>query len=222
MLSPNQPTIIYALRGLAYFELRIWGPNADLHSGIFGGVVDNPANVLAKLIAGMHDENGTVTLPDFYDKVRKISPQESEELSRIGMDENFFKKITGVPALGGEKNYPPVERIGARPTLDVNGLYSGYIEPGAKTIIPAYAMAKISTRLVPDQDPKDVEKGLTAYLEANAPDTIKWELINMSGAPAYITDEAPGVDLFMKALEETWHVKPIKKREGGPSQWRLP
>ena len=131
------------------------------------------------------------------------------------MDENFFKKITGVPALGGEKNYPPVERIGARPTLDVNGLYSGYIEPGAKTIIPAYAMAKISTRLVPDQDPKDVEKSLTAYLEANAPDTIKWELINMSGAPAYITDEAPGVDLFMKALEETWHVKPIKKREGG-------
>ena len=215
MLSPNQPTIIYALRGLAYFELRIWGPNADLHSGIFGGVVDNPANVLAKLIAGMHDENGTVTLPGFYDKVRKISPQESEELSRIGMDENFFKKITGVPALGGEKNYPPVERIGARPTLDVNGLYSGYIEPGAKTIIPAYAMVKISTRLVPDQDPKDVEKGLTAYLEANAPDTIKWELINMSGAPAYITDEAPGVDLFMKALEETWHVKPIKKREGG-------
>ena len=215
MLAPDKPTIIYALRGLAYFELRIYGPNADLHSGIFGGVVDNPANVLAKLIADMHDENGSVTLPGFYDKVRKISPQESEDLSRIGMDEAFFKKITGVSALGGEKKYPPVERIGARPTLDVNGLYAGYIEPGAKTIIPAYAMAKISTRLVPDQDPKDVEKGLKAYLESHVPDTVRYELINMSGAPAYITDDAPGVDLFMKALEDTWHVKPIKKREGG-------
>ncbi len=131
------------------------------------------------------------------------------------MNDEFFKKISGVPALGGEQAFPPVERIGARPTLDVNGLYAGYIEPGAKTIIPAYAMAKISTRLVPDQDPKDVEKGLTAYLESHVPDTVKWELISMSGAPAYITDEAPGVDLFMQALEETWHVKPIKKREGG-------
>lgn len=215
MLAPDKPTIIYALRGLAYFELRIYGPNADLHSGIFGGVVDNPANVLAKLIADMHDENGSVTLPGFYDKVRKISPQESEDLSRIGMEEAFFKKITGVSALGGEKKYPPVERIGARPTLDVNGLYAGYIEPGAKTIIPAYAIAKISTRLVPDQDPKDVEKGLKAYLESHVPNTVRYELINMSGAPAYITDDAPGVDLFMKALEDTWHVKPIKKREGG-------
>jgi acetylornithine deacetylase/succinyl-diaminopimelate desuccinylase-like protein len=215
MLSPEQPSIIYALRGLAYFELRVYGPSADLHSGIFGGVVANPANVLAKLIAGMHDENGSVTLPGFYDKVRKISAEESEELSRIGMDEDFFKSISGVPALGGEKDYPPVERIGARPTLDVNGLYAGYIEPGAKTIIPAYAMAKISTRLVPDQDPKEVEKGLIAYLEANAPETVRWELDYMSGAEAYITEEIPGVDIFMKALEDTWHVKPIMKREGG-------
>ena len=215
MLSPAKPTIIYALRGLAYFELRVYGPNADLHSGIFGGVVANPANVLAKLIAGMHDEHGHITLPGFYDEVRRISPQESEDLSRIGMDEDFFKAISGVPALGGEDNYPPVERIGARPTLDVNGLYAGYIEPGAKTIIPAYAMAKISTRLVPDQDPRAVEKSLIAYLEANVPDTVRWELDYMSGAEAYLTEEAPGVDLFMKALEDTWQVKPIKKREGG-------
>lgn len=215
MLAPDKPTIIYALRGLAYFELRVYGPDADLHSGIFGGVVDNPANVLANLIAGMHDENGAISLPGFYDKVRKISAQESDDLSRIGMDDEFFKKITGVSALGGEKDFPPVERIGARPTLDVNGLYAGYIEPGAKTIIPAYAMAKISTRLVPDQDPKDVEKSLVAYLKSHVPDTVRWELEYMSGAPAYITDEAPGVDLFMKALEETWQVTPIKKREGG-------
>ncbi len=216
MLSPEKPTITYALRGLAYFELRIYGPNADLHSGIFGGVVDNPANVLCKLIADMHDEHGHITLPGFYDQVRKITPEESDDLSRIGMDEQFFMDITGVPALGGEVGFPPVERIGARPTLDVNGIYAGYIEKGAKTIIPAYAMAKISTRLVPDQDPEDVHESLKAYLEKHVPDTVRWELDFMSGAPAYITEkQAPGVDLFIKALADTWHVEPLKKREGG-------
>lgn len=216
MLSPDKPTITYALRGLAYFELRIDGPNADLHSGIFGGVVDNPANVLSKLIADMHDEHGHITLPGFYDKVRDLSAEESDDLSRIGMDEKFFKDITGVPELGGEKGFPPVERIGARPTLDVNGLYAGFIEKGAKTIIPAYAMAKISTRLVPDQDPKDVHEILKAYLEKHVPDTVRWELDFMSGAPAYITEtQAPGVDLFIKALADTWQVEPLKKREGG-------
>lgn len=216
MLAPDKPTIIYALRGMAYFELRIYGPNADLHSGIFGGVVDNPANILSQLIAGMHNENGTVTLPGFYDQVREISETEKLELSRVGMDEAFFKGITDVPALGGETGFSPVERVGARPTLDVNGLYSGYIEKGAKTIIPAYAMAKISTRLVPDQSPQAVHESLKAYLETHVPSTVRWELEFMSGAPAYITEEqAPGVDKFIQALKETWQVEPLKKREGG-------
>jgi acetylornithine deacetylase/succinyl-diaminopimelate desuccinylase-like protein len=216
MLAPDKPTITYALRGMAYFELRIYGPSADLHSGIFGGVVANPANVLSKLIAGMHDDQGRVTLPGFYDKVRDLSAQEREELSRIGMDEAFFKQIAGVPALNGEAGFAPVERVGARPTLDVNGLYSGYIEPGAKTIIPAYAMAKISTRLVPDQDPAEVHEAMKAYLESNAPDTVRWELDYMSGAPAYINEEeVPGLDLFIQALKDTWQVEPLKKREGG-------
>lgn len=216
MLSPDKPSITYALRGLAYFELRISGPNADLHSGIFGGVVANPANVLCKLIAEMHDEDGHVTLPGFYDKVREITPEEREDLSKIGMDEKFFKDITGVPALGGEAGFPPVERIGARPTLDVNGLYAGYIEKGAKTIIPAYAMAKISTRLVPDQDPKDVHESMKAFLEEHVPDTVRWELEYMSGAAAYITEkDVQGVDHFIQALADTWQVEPLKKREGG-------
>ncbi len=216
MLTPDKPTITYALRGLAYFELRIFGPNADLHSGIFGGVVDNPANVLCKLVADMHDENGHITLPGFYDKVREITPKESEDLSRIGMDDAFFKDISGVPALGGETGFPPVERIGARPTLDVNGLYAGYIEKGAKTIIPAYAMAKISTRLVPDQDPEDVHESLKAYLEEHVPDTVRWELEYMSGAAAYITEkDVQGMDHFIQALADTWQVEPLKKREGG-------
>ncbi|MDY6872355.1 MAG: dipeptidase [Chloroflexota bacterium] len=216
MLAPDQPTVIYALRGMAYFEVRIYGPNADLHSGIFGGVIANPANVLAALIAGMHDDQGRVTLPGFYDNVRELSNQEREDLSRIGMDEAFFKDISGVPALAGESGFTPVERVGARPTLDVNGLYAGYIEPGAKTIIPAYAMAKISTRLVPDQQPHAVQEGLEAYLEANVPDTVRWELDYMSGAPAYINEnDVAGLDLFIQALRDTWQVEPLKKREGG-------
>ncbi len=216
MLAPDKPTIIYALRGIAYFELRVYGPDADLHSGIFGGVIDNPANVLSQLIAGMHDEKGKVTLPGFYDKVRNISKEESEQLSRIGMDESFFKDITGVKELGGETGFSPVERVGARPTLDVHGLYAGYIEAGAKTIIPSYAMAKLSCRLVPDQDPKTIHNCLKAYLEKHAPKTVKWELDYMSGAPAYIKEEqSPGVNKFINALFDTWGVHPLLKREGG-------
>jgi len=216
MIAPDKPTIIYGLRGLAYFELRVYGPKADLHSGIFGGVVANPANVLCKLIAGMHDENGKVTLPGFYEHVRDLSENEREELSRIGLDDIFYKEMTGVSALNGEIGYTPVERAGARPTLDINGLYAGYIEKGAKTIIPAYATAKISTRLVPDQDPILVHEGMKTYLEANVPDTVTWELEYMSGAPAYINaEETPGLELFIKALKETWHMQPLMKREGG-------
>lgn len=216
MLTPDKPTIIYALRGMAYFELNITGPIADLHSGIFGGVIDNPANILSQLLAGMHDKQGRVTLPGFYDTVREISDEEREQLSNIGMDEAFFKEMTGVPALGGEEDFSPVERVGARPTLDINGLYSGYIEKGAKTIIPAFAMAKLSTRLVPDQDPESIHLSLKRYLEENVPNTVRWNLEMLSGAPAYITDEqAPGVERFIAALKETWEVEPVLKREGG-------
>ncbi|MDW7753611.1 MAG: dipeptidase [Brevefilum sp.] len=216
MIAPDKPTIVYGLRGLAYFELRIFGPKADLHSGIFGGVVANPANVLCKLIAGMHDENGKVTLPGFYDYVRDLTENEREELSRIGLDDNFYKEMSGVSALHGELGYTPVERACARPTLDVNGFYAGYIEKGAKTIIPAFATAKISTRLVPNQDPILVHEGMKSYLEANVPDTVTWELEYMSGAPAYINaEETPGLELFIEALKETWHMQPLMKREGG-------
>jgi len=216
MLAPDKPTITYALRGMAYFELRLYGPETDLHSGVFGGVVGNPANIISKVIAGMHDNKGHVTLPGFYDNVRKISDEESKQLSKLGMHEEFFLSITRVPALSGEEGFEPVERVGARPTLDVNGLYAGYIEPGAKTVIPAYAMSKISTRLVPDQDPNEIHQSLLNYLEENVPESVRWELDLLSGAPAYITKEqAPGVEAFANALEATWGVEPLKKREGG-------
>ena len=216
MLAPDKPTIIYSLRGMAYFELRIFGPNADLHSGIFGGVISNPANVISKVIAALHDQSGKVTIPGFYTKVRKISRKERSEMLRIGMDDEFFMEMTGVPALSGETGYQPVERIGSRPTLDVNGIYSGYIEPGAKTIIPSYAMAKFSTRLVPDQNPEEIFHHLQDFLGKIIPGSVRWELDYLSGAKAYLTDEnAPGVDLFKQALKETWNVDPIMKREGG-------
>ena len=216
MLAPDKPTIVYALRGMAYFELRLFGPNADLHSGVFGGVIDNPANVLSKVLAGMHDENGCVTLPNFYNDVRAITEQERDQLSNLGMDEAFYQKLTGVSALGGEDGFQPIERVGARPTLDINGLYAGFIDKGAKTIIPAYAMAKISTRLVPNQDPEQIQRSLCDYLEQKVPNTVRWELDFLSGAPGYLVeDHAPGVERFIDALRNTWDVEPLLKPEGG-------
>jgi acetylornithine deacetylase/succinyl-diaminopimelate desuccinylase-like protein len=216
MIAPDKPTIVYALRGMAYFELRIFGPKADLHSGMFGGVVENPANVLSQLIAGMKDENGAITLPGFYDRVRKIGTEEHQALSKLGMDATFYKNISGVPELGGEPAYLPVERTSARPTLDVNGIYSGFTGEGAKTIIPASAMAKISTRLVPDQDPEEAHASMRTYLEQNVPSTVRWELEYMSGAPAYINhDNTRGLSSFKEALRTTWGVEPLMKREGG-------
>jgi len=144
------------------------------------------------------------------------APKEREALARLGMDEKYYKQISGAPALSGETGFTLVERIGARPSLDVNGLYAGYIEKGAKTVIPAYAMAKISTRLVPDQDPNDVHESLKTFLEKNVPETVSWELDFLSGAPAYInTDDVIGLSQFKEALKKTWGVAPVLKREGG-------
>ena len=216
MISADDPTITYALRGLSYFELKVFGPEHDLHSGLYGGVVHNPAIVLAEFIAGMHDQSGKVTLPGFYDRVRELSPEERQELARLPMDEEFYLQQTGAPALYGEAGFTPVERAGARPTLDVNGLYSGFIGTGSKTVLPAYAMAKISMRLVPDQDPKEVEDGLAAYLKAHAPRTVRWELTNLAGNRPSISDiHHPATRAMARALETTWGKAPLYKREGG-------
>jgi acetylornithine deacetylase/succinyl-diaminopimelate desuccinylase-like protein len=216
MIGPDAPTITYTLRGLAYFELRVYGPASDLHSGIYGGVVHNPANALAELIAGMHDAEGRVTLPGFYDKVRPLTRDERAELARLPTDEKYYLKQTGVPALYGEAGYTPAERTGARPTLDVNGLLSGFTGAGSKTVIPAWAMAKISTRLVPDQDPADVAKQLHAYFEAKAPKDIRWEVIEMHGGTPSISDRNnAGVRAMSKAMESVWGMQPYFRREGG-------
>jgi len=216
MIAADVPTITYGLRGLAYFELRLFGPDHDLHSGQFGGAIHNPAQVLCELVAGMHDNQGRVTLPGFYDRVRDLTSDERIELARLPMDETFYLKQTGAPALRGEAGYSVMERVGARPTLEVNGLLSGFTGEGSKTVLPAKAMAKISMRLVPDQDPGEVHQQLHSYLEKQAPPTVKWELINLVGGPASITDiHIPAVSALSDALFAVWGKRPVFRREGG-------
>lgn len=215
MVSPDRPTIVYGLRGMSYFELRINGPKADLHSGQFGGVVDNPAHVLSKIIAGLHDEAGKVTLPGFYHRVRPLSDTDREKISALNIPDARYLHLTGVPKLYGEAGFSALERIGARPTLDVNGIYSGFIGEGGKTIIPAYAKAKISCRLVPDQDPDEIFESFKQYAKIHVPETVTYKIIKISGAPAYLTDNAPGMDHLINAFEAIWETKVVFKREGG-------
>ncbi len=216
MIGAEYPTITYGLRGLAYMELRVYGPNKDLHSGLFGGTIHNPAQALAELVAGMHDKNGRITLPGFYKKVRKLSEGEHKDFKRLPTDKKFYLDQTGVPALWGEAEYTPAERVGARPTLEVNGLLSGFTEPGSKTVLPAYAMAKISCRLVPDQTPEETVKQMEAYLKAKAPKDIRWELISLHHAGTAITDlNSAGVKAMADGLKTVWGKRPLFRREGG-------
>lgn len=216
ILAPDLPTITYALRGLAYFEIRLSGPSQDLHSGVFGGIVHNPAQVLCELIAGMHDSQGRVTLPGFYDSVLPMSAEERSELARLPIDDDTYLGQTGAPALWGESGFTPVERLGGRPTLEVNGLLSGFTGEGSKTVLPAQAMAKISCRLVPDQDPDVVQEQLLRYLEEQAPETVRYEVIKHAGSPASISDRhSAAIQAIYKALESVWGLPPVFRREGG-------
>lgn len=216
MLAADFPTLTYALRGLAYFELRVYGPEHDLHSGLFGGVVHNPAQALIELIAGMHDANGRVTLPGYYDAVRDMSAEERADIARLPMSDEFYLAQTGAPELWGEKGYTAAERIGGRPTLEVNGFLSGFTGAGSKTVIPAWAMAKISMRLVPDQNPDEVYRQLIQYLKEHAPSTVRWEVIRMAGGPASFTNpNHPAAQAMSLAMESIWGMRPVFKREGG-------
>lgn len=216
ILRPDLPALTYGLRGLAYFELWVYGPAQDLHSGTFGGAVANPATVLCELIAGMHDADGRITLPGFYDRVRHLSDEERAELARLPLTDDDWRAMTGVPQLAGEKGFTTIERLGARPTLDVNGIWSGFTGTGAKTVLPAKAMAKISMRLVPHQDPSAVEQQLGAYLQQHAPPTVRWELKKLAGAPAVLVNrDTPAMRAAVQAMQATFGVKPVFKLEGG-------
>jgi len=216
MIAVDKPTITYSLRGLAYFEVHVWGPDHDLHSGLYGGTVHNPAQALIELVAGLHDEKGRITLPGFYDPVRPLSAEEHAQMKKLPMDEAFYKEQTGVPELWGEPDYLPVERVGARPTLEVNGFLSGFTGEGTKTVLPARAMTKLSCRLVPDQKPHEVHQQLIRYMEANAPKDIHWEVKLLSIGPSAITDrKLPAIQSMAKAMETVWGAPPLFKREGG-------
>ncbi len=216
ILAADTPAITYGLRGLAYFEIRLQGADRDLHSGRFGGAVPNPGNALAKLIAGMHDEQGRVTLPGFYTKVLPLSDKERDGLAKLPEDEAWWKAQSGSNVLSGEIGYTPTERASARPTLDVNGLLCGFTGEGSKTVLPSKAMAKISMRLVPNQVSADTETSLRQYLEDNMPAGISWELLNLAGGePAMIDVNSAAVRAASEAFQKTWGKAPLFDREGG-------
>jgi len=216
MLGADTPSLTYALRGLAYFEIRLQGPATDLHSGTFGGAVVNPGNVIANLIAGMKDENYRITLPGFYDDVQPLSEEEREELLKLPQTDEWWMKQSGTDKLDGERGYSATERASARPTLDVNGIYCGFIGEGSKTVLPSKAMAKISMRLVPDQKPEMIKKSLEAYLEQNTPPGISWELEDLSSAiPGIIDRDSTTVSAAIIAIEKVWNKTPLFHREGG-------
>lgn len=212
MLDADTPSICYSLRGGAGFVLEIFGPGQDIHSGEYGGVIQNPIHVLSRLIASLHDENGHITLPGFYDRVRQVDEEEHSEFARLPMDDAFLLKHSGAPALWGEPGFLPVERIGARPTFEVVQFVAG--QP--KSAIPAKATARISFRLVPDQVPEEVQQQFREYLKANLPPTVTWELQNLMGSPAVITNrKSPEVLAMAEALETAFGKRPTFQRSGG-------
>lgn len=216
MLSVSVPAITYGLRGLAYFELRITGPKQDLHSGQYGGIIHNPAQVLCEVVSKLHDEHGRITLPGFYEKVRPVDPEERAHFAALKQEDSIFIQQTGVKKLWGETGFTAVERIGLRPTLEINGINSGFSGPGAKTVIPSSAMAKISMRLVPDQEPDQVRIQLERFLKENMPDTVQWELDELAGGPASLTDlNRQEVQALVDALAHVWGQKPVFQRSGG-------
>jgi len=216
MFSPEIPAIVYSLRGLVFFELKIIGPERDLHSGMFGGIVHNPAVALAEILARLHDNDGKIAIPGYYDHVRELSADERRELARLPVDDAIYLAQTGAPKLWGEKEYTPTERIGARPTLEINGMISGFTGSGTKTVLPSYAVAKLSSRIVADQTPEDLHHKFRAYLEKIIPPTVRWELTYMGGSLPSATDPHNPYSIALeKALEAVWGVRPVYKREGG-------
>ena len=214
--APGVPAITYGLRGIAYFELKLMGAKQDLHSGVFGGGVSNPANALAKVLAGLIDAEGRVTVPGFYDDVTPLTKQERAEFGALPFDEAAFRKQLGVDALSGEAGFTTLERRWARPTFDVNGLTSGYQGEGAKTVLPARASAKLSFRLVPNQDPHKIAAGLRERLAELLPAGVRMELIEHHGAPGVVIRlDSPYLQAAANAIETGFGRRPVFIREGG-------
>ena len=216
MFAPGVPSITYGLRGLAYTEVTLRGPNRDLHSGIYGGAVDNPANALSRIIADLHDEDHRVAIPGFYDNVRDLTPEERETYAKLPFDEERWKEEIDIDAVLTEKGYTTLEAISARPTLDVNGIWGGYTGEGAKTVLPATAHAKISMRLVPNQKTEDIYDKLEAFLEERVPDTMKLEFKRLHGGkPVLVDTESTAMQAAKDAMGDVFGKEPFFVRNGG-------
>jgi acetylornithine deacetylase/succinyl-diaminopimelate desuccinylase-like protein len=216
LYNETTPGICYSLKGLAYMEIRVSGPGMDLHSGSYGGTVQNPGNVLAEIVAKLKDEDGRCLVPGFYDDVLELDQEERDGFAELGYTDEILCQETGAPAAYGEKGFTTLERMWARPTCDVNGLLSGYGGEGAKTIIPAKAMAKVSMRLVPNQEPAKIAKAFTNYVQEIAPAGVKVEVIDHHGAnPVLVPRKSEMMTAGMKALEQGFGAKPVFIREGG-------
>lgn len=216
MFGEDQPSITYGLRGLAYMEVHVQGPNRDLHSGVYGGAVDNPANVLANIISKLKDDDGVVQVEGFYDDVEAMTPEMRNAYSKLPFDEEEYKKNLQLKEVHGEKGYSSLERASARPTLDVNGFWSGYQGEGAKTVLPAKAGAKISMRLVPDQHPDRIAELFTKHVKSLAPDTVTVEVkAHHGGHPVVIDLDYYGLKAAAKAFETVYNKEVLFAREGG-------
>ena len=216
MISKNTPSITTGLRGLSYVEVEVTGPNRDLHSGIYGGAVANPINILAKMISSLHDDNNRITIPGFYKNVKDLSKKERIEMSKAPFSIENYKKELGIDDVYGEKGYTTNERNSIRPTLDVNGIWGGYTGEGAKTVIPSKAFAKISMRLVPNQDHNEITKLFKKHFEKIAPNGVKVNVTPHHGGKAYVTPiDNDGYQAAAKAYKTTFGKSPIPQRGGG-------
>ncbi len=216
MLSMENPSITTGLRGLSYLEVEVVGPNRDLHSGLYGGAVANPINILAQMIASLTDENNKITIPGFYDKVREASKEERALIAEIPFDLEEYKKKIDIGDIHGEDGYSTIERTGIRPTLDVNGIWGGYIGEGAKTVLPSKANAKISMRLVPNQDEEEIAQLFKKHFEAIAPKSVKVKVTPHHGATPYVMPiNIPEYEAASEAIEKTFKKTPVPVHAGG-------
>ncbi len=216
MLANDVPSITTGLRGVSYFQVEVTGPNRDLHSGVYGGAVANPVNVLCSMITSLIDEKGRITIPGFYDDVEEVSAAERAEMAKVPFDLEAFKKDLGIEAVQGEEGYSTTERTSIRPSLDVNGIWGGYTGEGAKTVLPSKAYAKISMRLVPNQKSSKIDKLFEDYIRQLAPPSVKVEVIPIQrGEPVVTPTNSKAYQAASRAFEQTFSKAPIPVRSGG-------
>jgi acetylornithine deacetylase/succinyl-diaminopimelate desuccinylase-like protein len=216
MFAPGLPSVLSSLRGLAYFQIDVQGPAQDLHSGSYGGAVVNPAMALARILATMHDAEGRIAIPGFYDAVREWPAHVREQMRGLPFEDETFREETGAVALGGERGYSVLERLWTRPTCEVNGLLSGYTGEGAKTVLPAKAMAKVSCRLVPDQDPTEIERVMHEHVQRVAPEGVQVTVTHLHGGRPWRAElDGPLFDAARRALAAAFGREPVITGEGG-------